>query len=106
MAASSCIGVFDTEADAIKARQTLLNAGIDASRIALFSSPGHAGLSPTPAERLERLGVQEGAVHCYLCLLHNGASLVVVQGSYEEIERAFDVLDSHPEADVALHFNA
>ena len=105
--ASSCIGVFDTEADAIKARQTLLDAGIDESRITLFNGPPQPSEDSRPlSEALEQLGVHEGSAHCYLCLLHNGANLVVVSGSYEEIERAFGVLDAHPDADVALHFNA
>ncbi|WP_456447056.1 hypothetical protein [Thiolapillus sp.] len=105
-----CIAIFPDHASAVKAVDQLRKNHIDNSLISLvgkekqFGTVGINGLSMLN-EDLTQLGVQEGTLYCYQCMVHSGSFLVVVSGSPGQVESACDQLEKFDQADVALHFN-
>jgi len=108
---SSCIAIFPKYADANKALQQLLAANVSENHISLLGKDfqqgavAAGGLSDLDDE-LYQLGVQEGNLYCYKCLLHGGSFLLIVSGNYEEMECVFKQLVQHENAEVSIHFNA
>lgn len=109
--ASSCIAVFPTHSEAANAIDKLLAAGMNRELISLVGRDIQEGQISTSGlssldEDLKKIGVQEGNVHCYKCMIHGGLFLVIVAGNYTEVEQAYNHFDQHENAEVSLHFNA
>ena len=107
---SSCIAVFSRYKDAIDAMRHLLASDVDKKHISLVGKDCQEGqLIAEGLENLDdefhQLGVQEGSLYCYKCLIHSGLFLVIVSGDYKEMERVFKQLEKHEEAEVSIHFN-
>jgi len=108
---SSCIAVFSRYADATDAMQQLLASSMDKKHISLVGKDCQEGqLIAEGLDNLDdefhQLGVQEGNLYCYKCLLHGGSFLLIVSGNYEEVELACKHLEQHEKAEVSIHFNA
>ena len=105
-----CIAIFPDHASAVGAVDQLRRNHVENSLISLvgkedqFGAVGIKGLSML-YEDLTQLGVPEGTLYCYQCMVHNGSFLVVVTGDPGQVESACDLLERHAKADVALHFN-
>ncbi len=108
---SSCIAVFPNDAEARQARQYLLETGFDSRQIKILGRPAqNAGQGSASVETMDeefhRIGVQQGTLYCYKCLLYGGSSLLIVSGDYATVERACNLLEPLEQAEVALHFNS
>ena len=107
---SSCIAVFFRYEDARDAIQQLLAANVDKRNISLVGKKLQQGRVAADGlasldNDLYQLGVQEGNLHCYKCLIHGGSFLVIVNGNYAEVEHVCRQLEQHEKADVSIHFN-
>lgn len=107
---SSCIAVFSRYKDAIDARRQLLASSVEKKHISLIGKDCQEGYLITEGlenldDELHQLGVQEGNLYCYKCLIHSGSYLLIVSGNYEEVEYACKHLEQHEKADVSIHFN-
>ncbi|RUM92610.1 MAG: hypothetical protein DSZ28_09420 [Thiothrix sp.] len=108
---SSCIAIFSEYTDAKDTVNRLASFNVDENRISLVGRDLQqgkvaAGGIGTLDDDLNQLGVQEGSLYCYQCLVHGGSFLVIVSGDYEEVERACRQLEKHEKADVSIHFNS
>jgi hypothetical protein len=109
---SSCIAVFSNHSDAASAIEKLAATGMERKSISLVSKDIQEGQIGTDGlasldEDLKNIGVQEGNVHCYKCMIHGGSFLVVVSGDYTQVERACNHFERHEEQpEISIHFNA
>jgi hypothetical protein len=108
---SSCVAVFVEITDAQNAIQQLLTINVNKDRISLIGETIHQGKVAVDGlvfldNDLLQLGIHKANLYCYKSLVYSGAYLVIVNGDYKEVEHAYNQLEQHQQADVAIHFNA
>ena len=97
---SSCIAIFSSYSDALAARQTLKNSTIDSTingkqLVLLDKDLEDNSLSPNINSFFNQISVPEDTMQCYLCLLYSGSFLLIVSGTHQEVEFAYEILEKN-----------